>query len=817
MLGNDTIGEPVFSEIAFYSGVAETDWSWSALAVDVDHDNYRDLLISNGLPKDLTDLDFMAYRSQSSPKTPHAELLKQLPTAKFSNYIFQNNRDLTFTDRTNDWGWNSPSFSTGMAYADFDADGDVDVILNNTDMPATLLENTLNGNTSSIHNYLRVKLNGGASNINGIGAVIRVYYNGKQQVYENTPYRGYLSSIENIAHFGIGSTTEIDSVIIAWPDGRKQVETNLKTNQIITFDIAAARLSGTPDSSFTKNKNWFSDITKAAGIDYIHREYDDIDFNVQRLIPRKFSQFGPALAAGDLNGDGLDDLIIGGDAPNYASILLQHSGRFIKKDLGEQNTKISDDMGICLFDADADGDVDIYIASGGNKNPATPTVYLDNLYLNDGKGNFRKDALALPYNTTSKSCVKAADYDKDGDLDLFVGGRLLPKNYPKPVSSTIYRNDSKEGKVLFTDVTKDVAPTLYNIGLVTDALFSDVNSDGNVDLLLTGEWMAVTILKNVGGRFSLTTSNISSETGWWNSITGTDIDNDGDIDYVLGNYGKNGYLKATAENPLRVYGKDFDNNAGFDAILSTHISTKPHGVPKEYPVPGRDELVEQIPKIRSKYPTYASYAKADMEDILIEEDRENALQLSAKNFHTGWIENKGNFQFTFHPLPIEAQFSPVFGIVANDFNNDGAIDLLLNGNEFSMAPGLGRNDAMNGLLLQGNGKGQFFPLSIIQSGIYIPGNGKAAVQLNLSGNLSFAASQNRGQLKVYRSQNAHRIVHALPDDVYALVEYENGINRKEEFYFGSSFVSQSSRFVVLSTGIRSITITNSKGNKRIIK
>jgi hypothetical protein len=744
-------------------------------------------------------------------------MLQQLPSVKISNYIFKNNSNIGFTDKTKEWGWDIPTFSAGMAYADFDNDGDVDVIINNTNMEATLMENTLQDNKPKENNYLRVKLTGNEMNRNGFGAIIHLYYQGTQQVYEYTPYRGYMSSIENIAHFGLGKTTSIDSVVVHWPNEMKQVLKNIRCNQSINIKEA-----GSEESFFAPvlaMNNWFTDISKKSGIRYYTSETDFIDFNIQRMIPHKLTQYGPSLAAGDVNGDGLDDIIAGGGSPDYASLLLQNAdGSFTKKYfIDTTDLKYQDDGGICLFDADGDNDLDLYIASGGAENEPGTNAYADHFYINDGKGNFTEDISALTSNYTAKSCVKAADYDNDGDIDLFVGGRVLPGSYPKPVSSILLRNDTKDGKIKFTDVTKDIAPSLQNIGLVCDAIWSDADNNGTQDLIIAGEWMPITILENKKGKLTAAKTNLSDAPGWWNSISAADIDNDGDMDYIAGNSGMNGYLKPTTKFPVRAYGKDFDNNGSFDAVFSTYLPSTTMGEIKEFPIAGRDEFIREMSGMKERFPNYSSYAKSEMKNIFTEAELKDAIQLQTNNFYTCWIENKGNLKFELHPLPAQAQLAPVYGICVNDFNGDGNLDIALNGNEFSMAPPLGRYDAMNGLILQGDSKGNFLPLSILQSGFYVPGNGKGLAQLVSNGKLTLIAAQNSSFLKLFSTKLAGgKIIKLQQGDISAMIYLKNGQVRKEEFNYGSSFFSQSGRFIQLNPSVQSIDILNNKKQKRTI-
>ena len=814
----DTTGAnmPVFSEVSMLAGVSETEWSWSPLLVDVDQDGYRDLLVTNGFPRDVTDRDFTNYYSGVNNLLTDAmrmELTTKMPQVKVSNYAFRNKGNAkagapAFENMTDRWGMTEPSFSNGAAYADFDGDGDLDYVVNNIDDEAFVYRNTLADKKTEKAHYLRIKFAGDGANPMGLGAIVEYDLpDGRKEFYEHTPYRGFLSSVEPIAHLGLGEVTTIKNLKVTWPGGRVQVLPSVNADQTITVRVGDARL--TKPTPVVTPQRLLQDVTDSLGIAYQHEQTDIIDFNQQKTLLHKFTQYGPALAVGDVNGDGRVDMIVGGSSNYPAEALLQQpTGRFVLKPLP---TKLSEDAGLLLFDADGDGDLDLYAASGSTEVQPGQTASTQlaaalthRLYLNDGTATFALTPNALPNIHVSGSCVKAADFDHDGDLDLFVGGRVEPNKYPMPVASYLLRND--KGK--FTDVTAQLAPTLAKGGLTCDALWTDFDNDGDPDLMLASEWAPLSMLRNDKGRLTpLDNSGLSEKTGFWNSLTPGDFDNDGDVDYIAGNLGHNNLLRATPQQPVRMYAGDFDNNGFYDAFTSVYFKNA-KGQYTEYPYFGWDDMVRQMIGIKKRYVKYNAFGQATMGEILTPEEQNQALKLTVTYTASSYIENKGNGpagvpEFDVRPLPMAAQTTPVFGMLAQDVDGDGNLDALLVGNDYGTDLVGGRMDAFDGLVLKGDGKGGFTPLTIQQSGFYVPGNAKALVNWpDAQGRCRLAVSENRGPLRVFAVRQPQTFTPLDARTMAVDVKLKNGRTRRQEVPFGTSFYSQSARGVWLLPGER---------------
>ena len=812
---------PLFSDIAFLAGVEATDWSWSPLFADFDNDGNRDLLITNGFPKDIIDHDFGAFRkSVNSSMITRAELLEMIPEVKIPNFIFKNNGDLTFSDKSKEWGINQVSFTNGTSYADLDNDGDLDIITNNIDDPAFLFENTLysNGNKKGEQtaNFLRIDLKGPQLNPQGYGATVTIWNNGKQQHGQSHCVRGYLSKSENFLHFGLGESKSVDSIVVIWSDGKKQLLGNQNVNQVIGIDYKNAKEQISPSSN--NKTTLFAEIDPSTmGIDYVHEENDFIDFNLQKTLPHKFSQYGPAIAVGDVNGDGLDDIALASSSRFQGPVVLiqQTTGRFNKKILPIKNSEVNkeEDMGLLLFDADGDGDNDLYITRGSYQHDPGSDLYQDVLCENDGKGNFVVVSTALPVITASGQNTKAADFDGDGDLDLFVGGRVDPKAYPKPGQSLLLRNDSKPGKIAFIDVTKQWSSALQNVGMVSDFLWTDFNNDNKPDLLIASEWSPLLFYRNTGTSFEKieASKEISDASGWWNSLLAVDVDQDGDMDYVAGNFGLNQYFKCSSGEPLRIYSKDFDKNGSYDAFISCYFPDST-GKRQEYFYHSKDDMQKQLILIRKKFEFYGDYGKATVKDVFTPEEMKDVNVLTANYMKSVWIENLGNQQFKMHDLPMQAQIAPLYGMQSMDVNGDQLPDLVLTGNDFGMETSQGRADAFNGLVLLNNGNKQFKPIGFEESGFLVPGDARALTSVNVSGYNYLVSTENRKPLRFFKlNTDEMKYVKLSVSETSAIFYFSGNQKQKIEMTQGSSFLSQNSRSLNIPKGVTKIELYTQQG------
>lgn len=737
-------GNHQFSEIALMGGLAKTDWSWGTLIADFNNDGLKDIIVTNGILRDIRNNDFqqkvkkMAEQQGGTGSFKVLELIQLVPSVPLANYAFKNDGNLHFTDVSKQWNFNHKGFSNGVAYADFDGDGDLDVVVSNINEAASLYKNNAN------NNYVRFKLQGTAKNPDAIGSKVIIETEQGEQVQEITPVRGYLSGSETIAHFGIGKSETIKSASIVWSDGSTTTVNDIAINTTNVVEYSKAKKQ---PYKAKKSTPILADKTNKTGVDFIHTEKEYNDFEKEILLPQKQSQKGPALAAADLNGDGLDDFFVGGAAGKPGAVYMQYSNGTFKPVKGEVflEDKAYEDVAATFFDADGDSDIDLYVVSGSNEFAPNSSQYQDRLYLNNGSGSFNSAKANLPTINSSGMSVTAGDMDADGDIDLFVGGAGVPAKYPFPERSYLLQND---GKGKFTDVTLQVAPEIQNIGIVYDAQWVNTDADSAPELVLVGEWMPITVFKykDEQWRNATAASGLSESTGWWYSLAATDIDGDGDTDFIAGNLGKNSKFKADSKKSLHIYCNDFDGNGTSDIVLSNEYKSK--GI--SLPVRGRECSSQQMPFIVDKFPTYEGFASASLESIYDPNKLAESLHYEVKTFESSIIINNGDGTFSTQALPPIAQIAPIKSIVVYDYNQDGNNDLIVAGNMFNAEVETTRYDAGKGLILEGDGKGNFSPLTSEEAGLYLNTNVKHLAMLKNDNNkMSLLVAANNAPLQWY--------------------------------------------------------------------
>jgi enediyne biosynthesis protein E4 len=746
-------GNGTFSEIGRLAGVDATDWSWGALLFDMDNDGRKDIFVANGIFQDLTNQDFLQFASNDefvksvlSKKTvDYKKLTEIIPSNPIANFAFQNQGGLIFKDKAAEWGLGKPGFSNGSAYGDLDNDGDLDLVVNNVNMVASVYRNESVQQVKD-HHYIKFILKGEGKNTMAVGTKITVKADSQQFYVEQMPIRGFESTVDFRPNIGLGNVTMIDQVIVEWPDDKVTILDSVAVDQTITLE----QKRGTTQEKKAEPLADKTFVPDSLEIGFTHVENEYVDFDRDYLVYHMISTEGPRMSKGDVNGDGNEDFFIGGAKDSPGSLFIQLSpGKFIRSsERVFEEDKTSEDMGSEFFDADNDGDLDLYVCSGGTEFAGSAPALIDRLYLNDGKGTFRK-SLTIPSTLESTSTVKAGDYDNDGDQDLFVGSRVAPQFYGVAVSGSIYNND---GTGRFTDVTRTACAGLIKSGMITDAAWSDIDLDKDLDLVVVGEYMPVKVFVNQSGKFTDATevAGLSTSNGWWNRIEGADLDDDGDMDFVVANHGLNSQFKATADHSVTMHLNDFDRNGTIEHIIGTYKGDK------NYPLALRHELINQMPTLKKKYLKYDSYKNQTITDIFTPQELEKTIALEAFVLSTSVLINNGG-KFTLKPLPVEAQVSTLYGIEIGDFDGDKIKDIVLAGNLYGTKPQVGRYDASYGVFLKGAGGGKFVAVASKASGLLVDGEVRDIITLTNKSNQKYIVfSRNGDSIVSFRTNSNAR-------------------------------------------------------------